>query len=118
MKRSDHVQAESQQSIDNPVPHIKLSVNRIRPCTDAADYEPLEQNNLNRQDQNKRRSHQRRRQKKEGPRNVKAAQKSDSRHETENIDDREKQEGQRRVERSDSGGLEGARYWPWSGRHF
>src|SRR5207249_156837 len=102
----------------DPVPHVKLSVNRIRPCTDAADDEPLEQNNLNRQDQNKRRSHQRRHQKKGWTRNVKAAQKSDSRHETENIDDREKQESQRCVERSDPGQLQGAPYWPWCGRHF
>ena len=52
-KRCDRVEAEREELVHHPVPHIKPAMHRVRPRADPANEEPLEDNHLGRNEKDK-----------------------------------------------------------------
>ena len=61
MERSDELEAEREQLVDDPLPHIELAVHRVRPGADAAKEEPLEHDHFGREKDDEGRADERRR---------------------------------------------------------
>ena len=86
MQRAGDIEAEGEQLLHHPVPHIEPAMHRIAAGAGAADQQPFEQNDLRSNADDETRSDERRRKIEERLRRMEAHQDADSRQERGKLD--------------------------------